>query len=38
MRKHHELGTPSIIVVGNIVNVRQDLLDALAMAESEGAR
>jgi len=25
-------------VVGNIVNVRQDLLDALAMAESEGAR
>jgi hypothetical protein len=32
------LGTPSIIVVGNIVNVRQDLLDALVMAESEGAR
>jgi hypothetical protein len=24
-------------VVGNIVNVRQDLLDALVMAESEGA-
>jgi hypothetical protein len=25
-------------VVGNIVNVRQDLLNALVMAESEGAR
>jgi len=25
-------------VVGNIVKVRQDLLDALAMAESERAR
>src|SRR6478736_7575317 len=36
--QHHQLGTPSIIVVGNIVNVRQDLLDALAMAESEGTR
>jgi uroporphyrin-III C-methyltransferase len=36
--QHHQLGTPSIIVVGNIVNVRQDLLDALVMAESEGAR
>jgi hypothetical protein len=32
------LGTPSIIVVGNIVNVRQALLDALATAQSEGAR
>ena len=36
--QQHQLGTPSIIVVGNIVNVRQHLLDALAMAESEGAR
>ena len=36
--QQHQLGTPSIIVVGNIVKVRQDLLDALAMAESEGAR
>ena len=36
--QHHQLGTPSIIVVGNIVNVRQDLLNALVMAESEGAR
>jgi uroporphyrin-III C-methyltransferase len=36
--QQHQLGTPSIIVVGNIVKVRQDLLDALAMAESERAR
>ena len=36
--QQHQLGTPSIIVVGNIVNVRQALLDALATAQSEGAR
>jgi uroporphyrin-III C-methyltransferase len=36
--QQHQLGTPSIIVVGNIVKVRQDLLDALVTAESERAR
>jgi siroheme synthase len=34
----HHLGAPSIIVIGNIVNVRERLIDAVHMAESEAAR
>jgi uroporphyrin-III C-methyltransferase len=34
----HQLGAPSIIVIGNIVNVRERLIDAVRMAESEAAR
>src|SRR5258708_2883287 len=34
----HQLGAPSIIVIGNIVNVRERLIDAVHMAESEAAR
>src|SRR5205807_619411 len=34
----HQLGAPSIIVIGNIVNVRERLIDAVHMSESEAAR
>src|SRR5215471_11864075 len=34
----HQLGAPSIIVIGDIVSVRQRLIDAVHMAESEAAR
>ena len=34
----HQLGAPSIIVIGNIVNVRERLIDAVHMVESEAAR
>ena len=34
----HQLGAPSIIVIGNIVKVRERLIDAVRMAESEAAR
>src|SRR5262249_2814332 len=34
----HQLGAPSIIVIGAIVNVRERLIDAVQMAESEAAR
>jgi len=36
--QEHQLGTPSIIVIGNIVKVRERLIDAVRMAESEAAR
>jgi siroheme synthase len=36
--QEHQLGTPSIIVIGNIVKVRERLMDAVHMAESEAAR
>ena len=36
--QERQLGTPSIIVIGNIVNVRERLMDAVRMAESEAAR
>jgi siroheme synthase len=34
----HQLSAPSIIVIGDIVNVRERLIDAVHMAESEAAR
>jgi siroheme synthase len=33
-----QLSAPSIIVIGNIVNVRERLIDAVHMVESEAAR
>jgi hypothetical protein len=32
------LGAPSIIVIGNIVKVRERLIEAIHMAESEAGR
>src|SRR5262249_62313208 len=34
----HQLSAPSIIVIGNIVKVRERLIEAIHMAESEAAR
>jgi len=36
--QEHQLGAPSIIVIGNIVKVRERLIDAVRMTESEAAR
>src|SRR5262249_16421222 len=36
--QQHQLGTPSIIVIGNIVKVRERLIEAIHMAESEAGR
>jgi uroporphyrin-III C-methyltransferase len=35
--QQHQLGTPAIIVIGNIVKLRERLMDAVRAAESEAA-
>jgi uroporphyrin-III C-methyltransferase len=35
--QEHQLGTPAIIVIGDIVNVRERLIEAVRVAESEAA-
>jgi siroheme synthase len=35
--QHHQLGTPSIIVIGNIVKLRERLLGGVHAAQSEAA-